>query len=38
MKVATMGVRMGDLVTVSADGPSEVELLDVLFQYFEAAL
>ena len=35
MKVATMGVRMGDMVTVTADGPSEVELLDVLHQFFE---
>ena len=35
MKVATMGVRMGDIVTVTADGPSEVELLDVLYQFFE---
>ena len=35
MKVATMGIRKGDQVTVTADGPSEVELLDVLYQYFE---
>nr|MBQ8245087.1 HPr family phosphocarrier protein [Oscillospiraceae bacterium] len=35
MKVATMGVRMGDKVTVTADGPSEVELLDVLYQFFQ---
>ena len=35
MKVATMGIRKGDVVTVSADGPSEVELIDVLYQYFE---
>lgn len=35
MRVATMGVRMGDIVTVTADGPSEVELLDVLYQFFE---
>ena len=38
MKVATMGIRKGDLVTVSADGPSEVELIDVLYQYFEDML
>ncbi len=35
LQVATMGVRNGDLVTVTCDGPSEVELLDVLYQYFE---
>ena len=35
MKVALMGIRKGDKVTVSCDGPSEVELLDVLYQYFE---
>lgn len=35
LKVATMGVRNGDQVTVTCDGPSEVELLDVLYQYFE---
>ena len=38
MKVATMGIRKGDQVTVSADGPSENELLDVLYQYFEGAM
>lgn len=35
LKVATMGVRNGDKVTVTTEGPSEVELLDVLYQYFE---
>lgn len=35
MKVATMGIRKGDKVIVTTDGPSEVELLDVLYQYFE---
>ncbi len=35
MKVATMGIRKGDAVTVSADGPSEVEMFDVLCHYFE---
>jgi len=38
MKVATLGIRKGDLVTVSVDGPSEVELADVLYQYFEDML
>lgn len=38
MKVATMGIRKGDTVTVTTDGPSEVELLDVLYQYFEDVL
>jgi phosphocarrier protein len=35
MKVALMGLRKGDKVTVTCDGASEVELLDVLYQYFE---
>lgn len=35
MKVVTMGVRKGDKVTVTADGPSENELLEVLYQYFQ---
>ena len=35
MKVALMGIRKGDKVTVVCEGPSEVELLDVLYQYFE---
>lgn len=34
MKVATMGVRKGDQIIVTTDGPSEVELLDVLHQFF----
>lgn len=38
MKVVTMGIRKGDLVSVTAEGPSEVELIDVLYQYFDAAL
>ena len=38
MKVVTMGIRKGDVVTVYADGPSETELIDVLFQYFEDAM
>ena len=38
MKVATMSIRKGDAVTVTTDGPSEVELLDVLYQYFEDVL
>lgn len=35
MKVATMGIRKGDVVVVTTEGPSEVELLDVLYQYFQ---
>lgn len=35
MKVATMGIRKGDAVSVTVEGPSEVELIDVLYQYFE---
>ena len=38
MKVATMGIRKGDLVKVTAEGDSEVELIDVLYQYFEDAM
>ena len=38
MKVVTMGIRKGDVVTVYADGPSETELIDVLYQYFEDAM
>ena len=38
MKVATMGIRKGDIVKVTAEGDSEVELIDVLYQYFEAAM
>lgn len=35
MKVATMGIRKGDAISVTVEGPSEVELIDVLYQYFE---
>ena len=38
MKVATMGIRKGDILKVTAEGDSEVELIDVLYQYFEAAM
>ena len=38
MKVATMGIRKGDRVTVSVEGPSEVELFDVLCDYFDCAM
>ena len=34
----TMGVRKGDRVTVSVDGPSEVELFDVLCEHFTCAM
>ena len=34
MKVATMGLRKDDAVT--GEGDSEVELIDVLYQHFEA--
>ena len=36
MKVATMGLRKDDIVTVTCEGDSEVELIDVLYQHFEA--
>ena len=35
MKVVTMGIRKGDKVTITVDGPSENEMLEVLYQYFE---
>ncbi len=35
MQVATMGIRKGDLVKVTTEGDSELELLDVIYQYFE---
>lgn len=35
LKLLTMGVRKGDQVTIECEGDSEVELLDVLYQYFE---
>ena len=38
IKVATMGLRKGDAVTVSVSGPSEAEMFDVLCQYFDAAM
>ena len=38
LKVMTMGVRKGDKVTVSVEGPSEVELFDVLCNHFSSAM
>lgn len=38
MKIMTMGIRKGDKVTVSVDGPSEVELFDVLCNHFSSAM
>lgn len=38
MKVMTMGIRKGDKVTVSVEGPSEVELFDVLCNHFSDAM
>ena len=38
LSVMTMGIRKGDQVTISVDGPSEVELLDVLCNYFDSAM
>lgn len=38
LQVMTMGIRKGDIVTVTTEGESEVELLDVLYQYFEDML
>ena len=36
--IIAMGVRKGDQVTVSVDGPSEVELFDVLCNHFSSAM
>lgn len=38
LKLMTMGIRKGDRVTVSVEGPSEVELFDVLCNYFDCAM
>ena len=38
MKIIGMGMRKGDRVTVSVDGPSEVELFDVLCDHFSTAM
>ena len=38
MRVMSMGVRKGDRVTVSVEGPSEVELFDVLCNHFSCAM
>ena len=38
MKVMTLGIRKGDRVTVRVDGPSEVELFDVLCNHFSSAM
>ena len=38
LQVMFMGIRKGDRVTVSVDGPSEVELFDVLCDHFSSAM
>ena len=38
MQVMTMGIRKGDRVTVSVNGPSEVELFDVLCDHFNCVM
>lgn len=38
MEVMTMGIRKGDRITVTVDGPSEVELFDVLCDHFSRAM
>ena len=38
MKLAALGIRKGDAVTVCVDGPSEVEMFDVLCTYFDTAM
>ena len=36
--LVSQGIRKGDIVKVTAEGDSEVELIDVLYQYFEDAM
>jgi len=38
LKVMGLGIRKGDKVTVSVDGPSEAEFLEVLYDYFDCAM
>jgi len=38
MNLMTLGVRKGDRVTVSVEGPSETELAEVLYDYFDCAM
>ena len=38
MKIMALGIRKGDKVTVSVEGPSEVELFDVLCDHFSTAM
>lgn len=38
MEVMTMGIRKGDRITVTVDGPSEVELFDVLCDHFSCTM
>ena len=38
MQMMTMGIRKGDRVTVSVEGPSEVELFDVLCDHFRSSM
>ena len=38
MEVMTMGIRKGDRITVTVDGPSEVELFDVLCDHFSRTM
>lgn len=38
LQMMTMGIRKGDKVTVSVEGPSETELFDVLCNYFSCTM
>lgn len=38
LQVMTMGVRKGDRIIVRADGPSETELTEVLWDFFDCAM
>ena len=35
MKLMSLGVKEGDTITVTAEGPTEVEAIDVMFNTFE---
>lgn len=38
LQIMTMGIRKGDRITVSVDGPSETELFDVLCDHFSSVM
>ena len=38
LRMAALGLRKGDAITVSVEGPSEVEMFDVLCSNFDSAM